>query len=120
MTRTRDTQVPDSSSAVRARVGSASSGTPHRSSSVTISVRVRGIRHSSVGVGGHADFKQQADTEGRETGRPYSTNPDHYVPMCRSCHSRFDNVHRRLVGDSLSPVGVAYWIMIHEAEKVAA
>ncbi|MFG2067742.1 hypothetical protein ACGFKZ_12895 [Micromonospora tulbaghiae] len=68
----------------------------------------------------HADFKQRADTEGREKGRPYSINPDHYLPMCRSCHARFDNTHRQLVGGKLSPVGVAYWIMIHRADMVSA
>ncbi|WP_200215402.1 hypothetical protein [Micromonospora coerulea] len=68
----------------------------------------------------HADFRQRADSEGRETGRPHSANPDHYLPMCRSCHSRFDSTHRRLVGDSLSLVGVAYWLLIHQAEEVAA
>lgn len=30
-----------------------------------------------------------------ERGRPYSTNPSSYAPMCRSCHKTFDNAHRR-------------------------
>lgn len=68
----------------------------------------------------HADFKQRADPEGREKGRAYSINPDRYVPMCRSCHSRFDNEHRRLVGDNLSRVSVAYWILTQRAVAVAA
>jgi hypothetical protein len=27
--------------------------------------------------------------------RVYSTDPSHYVPMCKSCHKRFDLEHRR-------------------------
>lgn len=29
------------------------------------------------------------------TGQLYSTNPDHYVPLCRSCHRRIDWAVRR-------------------------
>ena len=28
-------------------------------------------------------------------GWPYSTDPDDYRPMCRPCHRRFDNAHRK-------------------------
>ncbi|HEX6968267.1 MAG TPA: hypothetical protein VF174_05580 [Micromonosporaceae bacterium] len=38
----------------------------------------------------------------------------------RRCHSRLDNAYRQLTGDSLSLVGAAYWIMIHQAEAVTA
>lgn len=40
----------------------------------------------------HGDPGEKHD----ERGRPYSTNPDRYRPMCRPCHGRFDTEHRRL------------------------
>lgn len=27
-------------------------------------------------------------------GAPYSTNPEHYFPLCRGCHKKFDNNHK--------------------------
>ncbi|MFI7429265.1 hypothetical protein ACIBPB_19940 [Micromonospora sp. NPDC049836] len=69
----------------------------------------------------HADYDERADIKGREARKPYSTNPDKYVPMCRPCHTRFDNAHRRTIGDGLSLVHVAYWAATHDqAEQVAA
>lgn len=29
-------------------------------------------------------------------GWPFSTNPDDYIPMCRSCHRKFDNQRRKM------------------------
>ncbi|MEU8047789.1 hypothetical protein AB0B71_27060 [Micromonospora echinofusca] len=95
--------------------------------------RVKGLRGSASGylcrcgnqaeqwAYSHADHDQQRDSEGREAGSPYSTNPDHYSPMCRSCHARYDNAHRRMAGNGLSLVHVAYWTVTHDqAEEVAA
>ena len=38
----------------------------------------------------HADAREQVghDEQGREL--PYSTDVQHYQPMCRSCHTLFD------------------------------
>ncbi|MFI6243960.1 hypothetical protein ACIBEF_29250 [Micromonospora sp. NPDC050795] len=67
----------------------------------------------------HADYDEQAMAEGREAGKPYSTNPDHYSPMCRGCHARFDNAHRRMAGGPLSLVHVALFMATtDEADEV--
>ncbi|NJC10605.1 hypothetical protein F4558_000431 [Micromonospora profundi] len=58
----------------------------------------------------HADHDQARMPEGREAGKPYSTNPDHYTPRCRGCHARFDNSHRRMAGGPLSLVHVALFM----------
>jgi hypothetical protein len=31
-------------------------------------------------------------------GHPYSTNPERYMPLCRSCHTNFDNQWKKLQG----------------------
>ncbi|MEV0733311.1 hypothetical protein [Polymorphospora sp. NPDC050346] len=68
----------------------------------------------------HADYDQVRMTEGREAGKPYSLDPQHYSPMCRRCHARFDQARRRL-GGALSLVHLAYWMATHDqAEEVAA
>lgn len=41
----------------------------------------------------HLDTDELSDTNGT-----YSAKPEHYVPMCRSCHKRFDNEHSRTHG----------------------
>ncbi|MFI7650002.1 hypothetical protein ACIBTZ_28555 [Micromonospora sp. NPDC049460] len=69
----------------------------------------------------HADHDERAMIRGREARKPYSLNPDHYSPMCRPCHTRHDNAHRRLVGNGISLVHLAYWTASHDqAEEVAA
>lgn len=42
----------------------------------------------------HADVDQQHMSDAKEKGRPYSANPDHYMPLCRSCHIAFDTNRR--------------------------
>ncbi|MEV4492713.1 hypothetical protein AB0K04_21670 [Micromonospora coxensis] len=55
----------------------------------------------------HADYDERAMIKGREARKPYSINPDHYVPLCRPCHTRFDNAHRRLPIEGVSLAHVA-------------
>lgn len=59
----------------------------------------------------NGDLFPLRDASGREAGLPYSTDPEHYAPMCRSCHTRFDKAHRAIVGDSgaISLAHVAAW-----------
>lgn len=40
----------------------------------------------------HADPNELID---EDLGLPYSLSSDHYVPMCKSCHVRFDATARR-------------------------
>lgn len=40
----------------------------------------------------HEDSAELIDTE---LSLAYSLSPNHYVPMCHSCHIRFDIAHRR-------------------------
>ncbi|MFE9206217.1 hypothetical protein [Micromonospora sp. NPDC007230] len=58
----------------------------------------------------HADPDVMRDGEGREHGQPFSTDPAHYSPMCRSCHARFDRAHARHFGDRLSLFHHALWL----------
>ena len=39
----------------------------------------------------HSDPDQRVSA----TGQPYSVDPDHYLPLCRSCHRRFDGISPR-------------------------
>lgn len=61
----------------------------------------------------HAELSPLRETEEREAGQPYSPDPDHYRPLCRSCHQGFDRAHRAIVGDSgsVSLVHVAAWYL---------
>jgi len=38
----------------------------------------------------HADLAELRQTSGRDARKPYSADPAHYIPMCRSCHKTFD------------------------------
>lgn len=38
----------------------------------------------------HSDLDQLVEEHGREAGSVYSANPDHYAPLCRACHHRWD------------------------------
>ena len=58
----------------------------------------------------NGDIDQVIETSGRETGKAYSVNPDHYLPMCRADHTRFDNAHRRIAHGGLSLAHVALWL----------
>jgi hypothetical protein len=42
----------------------------------------------------HADPAEHTSTERGSIGFPYSTDLDHYVPMCRPCHRSSDKVRR--------------------------
>jgi hypothetical protein len=49
--------------------------------------------HRCVDCGGQAEdwaYDHLDDGEQYEHGWPYSTNPDHYMPMCKRCHVAFD------------------------------
>ncbi|MFD6640307.1 hypothetical protein ACFWDN_31325 [Micromonospora chalcea] len=67
----------------------------------------------------HADYDQAHMAEGREAGMPYSTNPKHYAPMCRSCHTRWDNAHRGMTGGRLSLPHIALWLATTGEEDAA-
>ncbi|SCG69604.1 hypothetical protein GA0070609_4427 [Micromonospora echinaurantiaca] len=69
----------------------------------------------------HADYDERAMIKGREARKPYSTNPDHYSPMCRPCHKRFDNAHRRVPEGGPSLAHVALFMATRDqVEGVAA
>ncbi len=59
----------------------------------------------------HADHSERAELSGREAGRMFSEGPEHYVPMCKPCHARFDSAHRRLKAGTAGVSGehVAFW-----------
>jgi hypothetical protein len=58
----------------------------------------------------HADPSQKADSHGKEKGKPYSPNVEHYpVALCRSCHRRMDEAHARTSGGGLSLPHVSAW-----------
>jgi hypothetical protein len=40
----------------------------------------------------HTDPAERTDPA---TGCPYSTDPGRYIPLCQSCHGRFDREHRK-------------------------
>mgnify|MGYP000269992262 CR=1 FL=1 len=42
----------------------------------------------------HNDTGEKTGTHGRASALAYSTNPDHYLPLCRSCHIVFDGPSR--------------------------
>ena len=71
--------------------------------------RCRCGRRAAQWAYSHADHDVCRDTEGRESGRPFSTDPAHYTAMCYRCHTHFDNAHRRMSGGGLSLVHVAFW-----------
>lgn len=59
----------------------------------------------------HADVAQQQMNDGREKGRPYSANTDHYMPLCRSCHIGFNNSRRQwATREALSLEYFAAWV----------
>lgn len=45
---------------------------------------------------GHTTANIRRDTTGKDSGKPYSTGPNDYQPMCRTCHQRFDRKHREM------------------------
>lgn len=45
----------------------------------------------------HSDHHRRTDAEGREAGMTYSADPAHHWAMCRPCHKRWDDGHRRAV-----------------------
>lgn len=59
----------------------------------------------------HADPDVMRDGHGREQGKPFSPNPAHYSPMCRSCHARFDRAHARIFGGRLSLFHHVLWMV---------
>jgi hypothetical protein len=68
----------------------------------------------------HAASDERAMIVGKERGRPYSPNPDHYSPLCRSCHARMDRAHARTSGGGLSLTHVALWMLRIDDLEVAA
>lgn len=58
----------------------------------------------------HADYDERAMIKGREARKPYSLNPEHYVPMCRPCHKRLDNAHRAMPGNGISLAHRVLWM----------
>jgi hypothetical protein len=57
----------------------------------------------------HGDPDEKRNGHGKAKGMPYSTDPEHYLAMCRSCHSRADKAHSRVAGDTLSLPHVVLW-----------
>ena len=59
------------------------------------------------------DHKDPAEITGptsRGIVTTYSPDPDHYLPLCRSCHVRFDNGYgARLNGAHVEPKRVSKW-----------
>ena len=43
---------------------------------------------------GHGCPDERADQHGKEAGRPYSPDPDRYLPACRAHHGGLDRTHR--------------------------
>ena len=41
------------------------------------------------------DHKDADELTCQKTGRGYSADPTHYLPLCRPCHKRIDNAARR-------------------------
>lgn len=62
----------------------------------------------------HADLDARRNEEGREAGLAFSQDPAHYVPMCRSCHSRFDRAHSSRPGGGNSLPHHALWVARQE------
>ena len=59
----------------------------------------------------HSDPDQKVGTSGKGKGFTYSTNPDHYWPACRSCHTHWDVV-RRKTGKGLSLFHAALYLAL--------
>jgi hypothetical protein len=76
-------------------------------------------QHSCARCGGqagdwaysHADPDERADSAGKDAGKAYSVELTHYEPLCRSCHRRTDNAHRRMSGGGLRLAPVALWFV---------
>jgi hypothetical protein len=43
----------------------------------------------------HADSDERRDPFGANAARPFSVWVNHYMPLCRSHHTRWDNEHRQ-------------------------
>lgn len=59
----------------------------------------------------HGDLSPERDASGREAGMPFSAEMEHYSPMCRPGHTRFDHGVHVIVGESqrASLAHVAAW-----------
>ena len=57
----------------------------------------------------NGDLNAVRQDDGREAGLAYSLNPDHYDPLCRPCHHRFDARHRELADGGISLLHVGVW-----------
>lgn len=67
--------------------------------------------HLCVNCGGKAqdwayDHRDPNELKCKRTGRLYSADPNHYMPLCRPCHKRIDNAVRR--GDLASALEVTW------------
>lgn len=47
----------------------------------------------------HSDPNEAVGSLGDLSGLVYSTDPQHYLPLCSSCHRQFDIEHKRLQED---------------------
>lgn len=61
----------------------------------------------------HADYDAASDATGRDAGKPFSTSPAHYTPMCGRCHRLFDRARHRMSGGGRSLAHVAFWMVSH-------
>lgn len=57
----------------------------------------------------NGDLNAVRQDDGREAGLAYSLNPDHYEPLCKACHRRFDARHRELADGGTSLLHVGAW-----------
>ncbi len=66
----------------------------------------------------HADPNERPDEDGPHAGLPYSTDPMHYVPQCRTCHRRFDATTTQILritpAAKASPVLARIWSFLHD------
>ncbi|MFF6993430.1 hypothetical protein ACFY93_00490 [Streptomyces sp. NPDC008313] len=66
----------------------------------------------------HLDPNESRDEKGRHVGTPYSTDPMHYVPLCLTCHRRFDRETTTLLrvnpAAKRSPTLAVYWSYLHD------
>lgn len=43
----------------------------------------------------HSDPDETSNAQGKEAGKPYSTDPEHYTVLCKSHHYYIDRAHKR-------------------------
>jgi hypothetical protein len=95
--------------------------------------RVKGERGSASGYpcalcGGpaeqwayrHSDPDQKVGTsdKGNGLGLTYSSTPAHYWPVCRSCHTHWDVVRRKMLGNGLSLFHAALYLALDKQNGV--